>query len=143
MGLFEWTPLYEVGVPAIDRQHRFLMGLVNEMFEAVVTGQGPRSAARVLEQLKAYTHSHFRFEEALLTKAQDPGLAEHKELHRELLARLDEVQDLLEEGSHEAEGKAMELMRSWLIDHIRDNDSEHARYMRTGLKLTVVTNVAA
>jgi Hemerythrin len=51
---------YSVGVKVMDQQHKRLVALVNELFEAMQRGSGNQGAAKVLRGLLDYTRTHFR-----------------------------------------------------------------------------------
>jgi len=50
MALMEWNPTLELGVDQMDRQHRQLVKLLNELHQAMVAGSQTRALIRVMEE---------------------------------------------------------------------------------------------
>ena len=134
MGLFEWTPIYETGVPEIDAQHKQLMGYLNEMFDAMLTNAGAAVVGDVLERLYNYTSMHFAFEERLMTAGAAAGLRAHLGLHKVLLRRVMDLRDQHIAGQQRVDEAAIDLLRDWLVDHILNEDVQRAGDMRAGMK---------
>jgi hemerythrin len=83
-----WQEAYECGEAAIDRQHRELFDLGNNLFAAAAAE--PRSAGDVqhaLDGLLAHIVTHFADEEAILGTQNYADLAAHKRAHARLLER--------------------------------------------------------
>ncbi|MCO4763992.1 MAG: hemerythrin family protein [Myxococcales bacterium] len=132
MSIFEWTPIYETGVPAIDDQHRRLMTFVNEMFDALVQGHGEQVVDRILDDLIVYTKQHFEFEEKLLERGGDDDIDAHIAKHRTLLSAVEGLQQRRAAGDIEVDEDTLELLRDWLVSHIRDDDAERAPAVMRG-----------
>ena len=86
MALFQWKPEYSVGIERFDRQHRVLVGFLNELYEAMRAGHGRRALANVLNGLMVYTRTHFADEEEWMKRCGYPGFAEHKRKHERMSA---------------------------------------------------------
>lgn len=134
MGLFEWSPIYETGVPEIDAQHRQLMGYVNEMFDAMLANAGAAVVGDVLERLSEYTRMHFAFEERLLVAGDALELQAHLTLHAALLRRVMALRDRHVAGQARVDEAAIDLLRDWLVDHILNEDVRRGGEMRAGMK---------
>ena len=61
--LLEWTEELSVGVPSIDEQHKVLIRLLNELFDATQAERGQTLLGKVLNELADYTVYHFQYEE--------------------------------------------------------------------------------
>lgn len=61
---FPWDDmLYSVGIASIDAQHKKLVALVNNLFEAMKSGKGATVVGSILDELIQYTASHFKYAE--------------------------------------------------------------------------------
>lgn len=69
MALIEWTPALEVGLEEMDRQHRQLVKILNELHQAMQAGGRQRDLMRVMDELLQYTKYHFSTEERLMAEA--------------------------------------------------------------------------
>ena len=90
-----------------------------------------REVARTLDFLVGYTDRHFTDEENLMAAHHYPGLAAQRAQHQAFRASLDEVvRDFTEEGAvHSVAVAVGELLRNWLLKHIRTLDRELAAYL--------------
>ena len=58
MSFFEWKDDYSVGIDKIDKQHRKLVGYLNELYESMKAGKGKGTLGAVLKGLVEYTKNH-------------------------------------------------------------------------------------
>ena len=94
MPFVEWTDDFSVGVPEIDRDHQTLLGLLNDLYDAVEAGVGHEAVGRVLDGLALYVSYHFAHEEGLFLRAKYPGYERHRKQH---LALTDTVKEIYTE----------------------------------------------
>ena len=132
MSIFEWSPIYETGVADIDRQHMRLMVYVNEMFDALITDRGEEVIDHILGELIAYTKEHFDYEEELLRRGGDANVASHIAGHQALLGAVEGLKARRDAGDVKVNGDTLELLRDWLVSHIRDDDAGRAPVIRHG-----------
>jgi hemerythrin-like metal-binding protein len=127
---FKWGKLYSVHNLAMDRQHKYLFGLVNQFNELrthpieTITAQLPA----FLTELYRFTEMHFSEEEKMLERLDLPDgcLGRHKEKHRVLLSRLSELAgDLSSHYTQESGAKTSDFLRHWLMDHILATDKRY------------------
>jgi hemerythrin len=120
--LAEWSSEIEVGVPAIDAQHR-------QLFELAATFRGDGDQIRVLKSLAMlteYVKVHLHEEEQLMTACQYPGLEAHRLLHGEFRRLLFE---LLENAKRmtldEIADEVKFLINGWFYNHILVADFDY------------------
>ena len=82
-----WKSYYSVGEPSLDNQHKKILALVSEVYEAVERRDDDAAVRRVLEELSRYELTHFRYEEQLMRDCGYPHVAEHSALHEEFRTR--------------------------------------------------------
>lgn len=129
MSFFPWHARYSIGVPEVDEQHRFLVGLVDEFYEAMQAGKGRKLVGDLLLRLAEYTQYHFATEERLMTEHAYPALAEHLQEH-DVLRR--KVAALLEEAQTSdvaISAKVGIFLRDWLRKHIAETDRALGQYL--------------
>ena len=132
MSIFEWSPIYETGVAEIDRQHMRLMDYVNEMFDALVADRGEVVVDRILDELITYTKDHFDYEEELLRRGGDDDVEAHIAGHRALMRAVEGLRERRQAGDAAVDGATLNLLRGWLVGHIRDDDAGRAPAVRRG-----------
>ncbi len=117
----EWKDEYSVGVELIDAQHKMFVGIVNELYEAIVTKKDKEALDNIFKQLVAYTQFHFQTEERYFDEFQYEGAEEHKTAHKALIDQIAELQqqktDIMDDPF-----KLMDFLEDWLIDHIMGMD---------------------
>jgi hemerythrin len=82
----EWDEKMSVGVKAMDDDHKALVGLLNEMSEALDSEQERKVLGAVLERMIQYTKDHLAREERLLAEHGYPDCTEHHKGHDLMIA---------------------------------------------------------
>lgn len=121
-----------VGVKHIDRQHQQLFDILGRVHDALLANDfsaGPTIRSAVVELL-AYTSTHFASEEATMQAAAYPALAAHQELHRNLLARVHDLEIRAEFDAQFGPSELATFLYSWLADHILTEDMKFGDYCR-------------
>ena len=81
MPLMEWNDKLSVGVAQFDNEHKKLVAMVNELFDAVQGGHGKEALGKILDGLIAYTKTHFANEERYFQQHGYADYAQHKAEH--------------------------------------------------------------
>ena len=120
----EWKKEYELGVPAIDSQHKKLVELAGDLYAAVTGGpqEYKRNLAKILKALGDYTVYHFSTEEKLMKKYDYLGASTHKIAHRNFIAELNNQVQKLARGSVDDGVQFYNYIGSWLLTHIAKSD---------------------
>jgi len=130
MPLFLWKKSYEIKVPDVDVQHRRLVGMINELSDAMMLQSGQRTVPHILEKLVDYVQLHFTSEESLMEKIDYPDLEEHRQQHLEFTQK---VLDFKVKHTCEKTLDTVELLNflcDWLKMHILECDKAIGSYMR-------------
>ena len=96
--LMHWRQSYECGHPVIDRQHRELFSMGNDLINDVLEGKSKVGIEYLLHQLVEQTKEHFASEEAVLVRTHFPHLEQHRALHRGLLERARDLEERCRRG---------------------------------------------
>ena len=112
-----------------DDQHRQLVGMVNDLHEAMANGKGNQVVGPILAGLVEYTQTHFKDEEALLAKHAYPGLAIQKEEHRKLIQQVQATQEKLKAGKVMLSVEVMTFLKNWLVNHIKGEDARYGPFL--------------
>ncbi len=130
MGLFAWNEIYSLGHPQIDREHKALFGMAEELHNAMLGGRGKEALTGLLSSLIDYTRLHFDHEEGLMRAHCYPGMEQHIGLHRALTTQVQALQTKFAAGNVMIAIEVMEFLRSWLDHHIRESDQLVAKHIR-------------
>ena len=126
MVLVAWCESFSVGNPLLDSDHRILIDLLAQLYDATDTGQSREVVGSVISALADYTEHHFRREEAMMAASGFPGIEEHKGIHRQLEASVREICVRYRRGERSAlDEPVMELLKKWLTEHIQVTDKSY------------------
>ena len=119
-----------MGVWQLDADHIVLVGLINQLYDAMSKGQGKELVDTILAALKEYTASHFTREEAMMKAHKYPNFDEHKEYHETLIKHLNlfAAKYALDKDSV-SEQEIADFLQGWLVNHIRKADFGYKSYM--------------
>ena len=125
MPLLTWNDGLSVGVPTIDKQHKVLVGILNDLYDAMMAGRAKDVTGPLLRKLVSYTRDHFTAEEAMMTAAKYAGLAVHRVEHQELTKQVDEYLARFERGETTVNIELLKFLRGWLTNHIQHSDKQY------------------
>ncbi len=137
MPVIEWDDRYSVEIQEIDEQHKHLIGLINELYEALAKREERERIGKVLDDLVEYTKIHFAIEEALMRIFDYGDYDTHKAIHNRIVTQVVEFQLRFHKGDKHVGLELLQFLKDWLLDHIMERDkaySEH--FMRNGMKST-------
>nr|CRH05761.1 Putative methyl-accepting chemotaxis sensory transducer [Candidatus Magnetococcus massalia] len=115
---FQWRRDYTTGEESIDEQHRGLMAIINRLYDQLWDGEGSDDYQKILHELEEYTRNHLQHEESLLERRNAPGLAEHKQIHKQFIGQLVEFKNSAEEGRMTLSMEMLSFLKRWLRNHI-------------------------
>ena len=95
---FEWDAKYNLGVNAMDDEHRLIVDAMNQLHVLHEAHAPASQLAKVMSQLVRVTRDHFADEEAYMAKIGFPDRVKHKQIHTHLLQRLDHRSRIAREG---------------------------------------------
>lgn len=125
-----WNASLSVGHPLLDSDHRILIDLLTQLFDATETGQAHAVVDSVLGVLAEYTEHHFRREEGLLAEAGYPHLENHRAEHRAFEGRLRELADRRRAKERGVLNEQVaDLLKKWLTEHIQVSDNSYRPWM--------------
>ena len=127
--LISWNDEFSVGIDAIDRQHKRLLGLINKIDEVIQEGGTYEQFAPVVDDLIDYTNSHFAHEEKRLEENHCPDLEIHRKSHVRLREELLRWQENVAEARSEDMNEHMLFLRIWFPGHILSMDKKDADYL--------------
>ena len=117
---------YLLGVPAMDRNHREFVDLLNRMVES-----SNATFAYLFNEMVQHTHAHFAAEEVLMVETRFPATHEHCSEHLRVLGELDWLSARVQTGHVTiARSYATDRLPSWFREHSVTMDSALAAHVR-------------
>ncbi len=130
-----WTSAMSVGVDVLDKDHRMLFSLANQLL-ASSRGDDLIMQELVVEELFNYTCRHFEREERLLERAGYPELARHRQLHRHMSDKVGNLRRRFLDGyDRELSGELADMLGNWLNQHILGEDTRYAEVVQRRMRL--------
>jgi hemerythrin-like metal-binding protein len=125
----QWKPEWDVGIESIDRQHRKLVGMINNLQTAVDYSTGEEFERSALDDLVDYTRTHFKYEEGLMEEHGYPDFEAHRAEHERMIVHVEEVLETYLQDKDNAMKKATAFLRAWLINHINGTDQQYSQFL--------------
>ncbi|MGE5545632.1 MAG: bacteriohemerythrin [Solirubrobacterales bacterium] len=130
MAVLAWIEAFSVGNELLDADHRILIDLVNQLDDAVETGQSRDVVGSVLNVLTEYVQHHFRREEAMLAKSGFPERDAHATQHRALEQQVRDIRQRWMAGDRTVlQEDVLAFLRKWLTDHILVSDKSYRAWV--------------
>lgn len=130
MAFVQWDQKLSVGIAQIDMQHKKLVSMINEMYQAMSEGKGNDVVGKVVNDLIAYTRTHFATEEKLMQTNGYPDFNAHKALHDQLTKQVVQIQDDFKAGKVALSTKVAAFLKDWLVKHIMGTDQKYAPFLQ-------------
>lgn len=120
---------YSVNIGDIDEQHKRLIGIINEVYQAKVENQNRKTIAGILEKMADYTKTHFQAEEELMAEHGFPELEPHRKAHGFFIAKVVEFNKDFSTNDDLIIESMLEFLKEWLLTHIMETDKRYAPYL--------------
>lgn len=129
---YEWNRDLETGNEMIDRQHKALFNMLNELLEAQRGGKGKDELNKAVEFLTVYVSKHFENEESLQKEYNYPDTLNHKNYHEEFKQTVKKLAKQLEQEGYSdiLLNNVVHVIADWLLNHIKGDDFRLAAYVK-------------
>ena len=129
--IISWDEYYTLGIELIDNQHKELVRLINELFQACLTGNEAVEVKfkEAMSRMVEYVRYHFTAEQDLLARVNYPNINEHKKQHEVL------IKNILDAAKEHSGGKKfvphnfVRTLKDWVLGHIAVSDKAYATYV--------------
>jgi hemerythrin len=129
MAIIHWKEEYSINIPKIDEQHKKLVGYINQLYDAMLIGNGEEAVAEIIEGLIIYTVHHFRTEEQIMFSNGYSDYLVHKAQHEELEKQVLAFKEKLRDQNPRIITELAGFLKNWLINHIAASDKILGRYL--------------
>lgn len=121
--MFQFTDDYKTGIPQLDKEHAYLVQLLNESTNLLNSENTDihELASYLIDRLKNYAAVHFTHEEEYMEQINDPELPRQKKEHAAFLSKMNNftIDDSLKVRDLE---ELLQYMAHWLFSHILASD---------------------
>lgn len=124
MTQIQWSDDFSVGVASIDHEHRELIGLINEICQALETATVEQEDRdELLGELFAMISAHFALEEKIMRDKRYDRFPQHKADHEKLLDELRDIMDSQDESGPGSAEKLVKVLSDWFSLHFKTEDA--------------------
>ena len=116
--LFVWDDSCKTGITEIDQDHKGLVNLINDLYEAMQDGSGGALLLPIFSALKHYTETHFTREEHFMVECDAPDQKKHFQEHKLMMAKLADLESRHRKGEAAISVQTLNFLRDWLKNHI-------------------------
>jgi hemerythrin len=135
MAIIQWNDSLSVNVVEIDKQHQKLIGMINDLHDAMLQGKGKDILGKTVNGLISYTGSHFKTEERYFDQFGYPEANNHKKEHSDFITKVSEFKNGFEKGKLGLTIEIMNFLSDWLRNHINGIDKKYGPFFNAkGLK---------
>uniref|UniRef100_A0A7C4ABU8 Bacteriohemerythrin n=1 Tax=Fundidesulfovibrio putealis TaxID=270496 RepID=A0A7C4ABU8_9BACT len=131
MAIIEWQDSMAIGVYHVDRQHKELVVLINDIGDAVDRGAGRSEVSHFIRRFYDYTMTHFRDEEALMDHEAYPHYFQQVYEHLACAQKAIEFHKRFIEEKDFDLGEMLAYITKWFVDHTTGVDQTLAEYVVT------------
>ena len=122
MTFITWTPKFNTGIEKIDAQHKQLVNIINELYDARHSQNSQEVVNEILSKLTDYAEYHFDYEEKLINQLNSSMLEDHKAKHQKFRTYIKEILGFQTKEKFFVEDMLMMFLESWLTKHILTED---------------------
>ena len=126
MTTIAWKDFYSVGDPSLDAQHQQLIGIINELYDAMEKKSTQQVIKPILDRLVKYTFEHFKREEEAMEAVEYPDLIPHKAKHDKIRQK---TLDLKDNADFVTGQNLLAFLKEWWVGHIQSEDKKYAPYL--------------
>ena len=129
--LFVWDDSCKTGITEIDQDHKGLIDLINDLYEAIQDGSGGALLLPILSALKHYTATHFTREERYMVECGVPDQEKHFQAHKLMMEKLADLESRHRKGEAAISLQTLTFLRDWLKNHICVVDQAMASQLKS------------
>ncbi len=125
-----WADELSIENPAIDKEHKKLIEIYNDLVDFVRRKGNRKEFAEILSKMTDYSLEHFRKEEKYMEKFGYPKLSEHQRFHRNYIYLVTMYNNQLSEHNPPDPKEIINFLGRWWLNHIRRSDKEYESYKK-------------
>ena len=120
-----WNKSLSVGVEEIDRQHKHLVDMINQMLSMNGVTVDSEVISETLTKMTEYADYHFDSEEQLMKKHGYPEFEAHHREHVNFMRKTAELSMSTMNYKKSIPTELLEYLKTWLIEHILQSDMQY------------------
>ena len=123
-----WDERFSVKALVMDRQHRSLFDLINEVRKACIEGADQKTMLDTIHRLYEYASTHFRDEENIMSSRDPALLEEQQKQHAIFLDYVFHLEEKVKANSNAVDSEILTFLKVWWEEHILKLDKQYSKY---------------
>lgn len=128
MVFMDWEQRFELGVAAMDAEHKGLIAAMNAVHELDARNAGKAVIDAAIGKLATLTTKHFADEEKHMESIGFPDRKSHAIIHKGLLEKFGALHQGFKAGNGKVERAFFDFLSFWLKSHIMGVDRKYAAH---------------
>jgi hemerythrin len=128
MPVVAWDENFCVGVAQLDKEHKYLVDLINSFYDACAKKSPIECLDVFLKELVDYASYHFESEELMMRELGYVEFTEHKKRHAFFVKTVVEMKTEFEEERKDISVVTLTFLIHWMRHHIQFEDTEFGRF---------------
>lgn len=121
----QWSEIAKTGYDKLDDQHKRWVAFYNQLDEAMKEKSWQdvrKTKSEVLKEMIEYVDYHFNYEEELMRSIGYEEVEKHWRIHRNFRDKIYRLYRDYLDGKPILNRDMMEMIKTWLLDHILKED---------------------
>jgi hemerythrin len=125
-----WNESLSVGVTEIDRQHKQLVGILNQLLGMDGVTVDSEIISDTLTRMTDYADYHFNSEEWFMQKYAYPEYKTHRKEHAAFMRKTAELAMGTMVYQKTVPTEVLEFLKTWLVEHIMVSDMKYKEFFQ-------------
>ncbi|MTV49271.1 bacteriohemerythrin [Heliobacillus mobilis] len=126
MALIQWEEKYSVNVIELDKEHKRLLEMLNELHSAMKLGKSRELVEKLVNEAVDYCDKHLDHEEDLMKRCNYSGLSEHLKQHEIFRQKVTGFKLSLKKNNYTLSVGLISFFKDWFINHICTEDKKYS-----------------
>ena len=120
---------YKVGIDSVDQEHRFLIGIYNDLVTKIGSGMSTDTLDGIVKKLFDYADYHFASEERVMLSTDYPGIELHRRQHESFVRTLNDLVTDRSDDRGADLNRLVAFVGTWIRGHILVTDKQLGEYV--------------
>ncbi|SDZ80949.1 hemerythrin [Desulfuromusa kysingii] len=126
-----WTEKYSVENTVLDNQHKYLIKIINNLYNGTHGDEGQYNVKTIIDELWRYTDVHLKTEEKMLQNINYHQLDSHIQLHGEMVEKIKSWNLTSDCNEKEELTALLDFLKKWWTNHILIEDHKYVEFMQS------------
>jgi hemerythrin len=122
---FSWQDTYSVNIKEIDNQHKAIIDMLNDLYDAFLNKEHSQKTGEILDRLTDYANYHFHTEEEYFEMFKYAKRSSHMHEHKIFIEKVKAFREEFNQNPTALTYKIINFLREWLVNHIEISDKEY------------------